>query len=210
MIYGYARVSTNGQARNGNSLEDQEQRLKSAGCEAIYTDSYTGTKMDRPRFGQLLQELKAGDCLVVTKLDRFARTVSGGIDTIRELLNRGVSVRILNMGLIDNTPTGRLMVTMLLGFAEFERDMIVERTSAGKEVARATKPGWREGRKAIQYDESVYRDCRAKHSRGEMTVDECCELLGIGRSTWYNRVRADRENHSGHDVQNGGDADGVA
>ena len=201
MIYGYARVSTTGQARNGNSLEDQEERLRQAGCEVIYHDSFTGTKMDRPNFGALIQRLSAGDCLIVTKLDRFARTVSGGVETIRDLLNRGVSVRILNMGLIDNTPTGRLMVTMLLGFAEFERDMIVERTSAGKEVARATKPGWREGRKAIQIDETLFSECRAKHERGEMTVAECCALLGIKKTTWYNRVGR---------AQDGGDADGVA
>lgn len=201
MMYGYARVSTNGQARNGNSLEDQVQRLQASGCEEIRTDSYTGTKMDRPNFTALIANLRAGDCLVVTKLDRFARTVAGGVETIRDLLNKGVSVRILNMGLIDNTPTGRLMVTMLLGFAEFERDMIVERTTAGKEVARATKPNWREGRKAIQIDEDIFRDCRAKQQNGELTVDECCELLGIKRSTWYNRVRSN---------QNGGDEHGVA
>lgn len=200
MIYGYARVSTTGQARNGNSLDDQESRLLTAGCERIYHDSYTGTKMDRPNFNVLIAKLQAGDCLVVTKLDRFARTVSGGITVIRSLLDRGVSVRILNMGLIDNTPTGRLMVTMLLGFAEFERDMIVERTSAGKEVARATKPNWREGRKAIEIDEDLFSDCRAKHDRGEMTVSECCAVLGIKKSTWYNRINGKKERGGADDV----------
>lgn len=187
MIYGYARVSTKGQARDGNSLPDQEEKLKKAGCSIIYHDSYTGTKMDRPEFTKLLSLLKNGDRLVVTKLDRFARTTSGGIDTINELLEKGVSVHILNMGLIDNTPTGRLIVTVLLAFAQFERDCIVERTSAGKAVAKATKPGWREGRNRkdiLNLEEYIERN-----QRGEMTVDECCEELGISRSTWYSRVK---------------------
>ena len=95
MIYGYARVSTRGQARDGNSIESQEQQLRSAGCESIYADSCTGTVMDRPKFTELMSKLKSGDRLVVAKLDRFARTTSGGIDTIRELLGRGVAVHIL-------------------------------------------------------------------------------------------------------------------
>ena len=189
MIYGYARVSTAGQSRDGNSLEDQEQKLRSAGCEEIYHDAYTGTKMDRPEFTVLMAKLANGDRLVVTKLDRFARTTAGGIETIRELLGRGVSIHILNMGLIDNTPTGRLMVTMLLGFAEFERDMIVERTMAGKEMAKASKPGWREGRKEIEMDDDAFQKFREKQKRREMTVEECCEALNISRSTWYNRVK---------------------
>jgi DNA invertase Pin-like site-specific DNA recombinase len=189
MIYGYARVSTIGQARNGNSLADQETALRSAGCEEIYHDHLTGTKMDRPEFTELIGRLRSGDRLVVTKLDRFARTAADGIAAIRRLLERGVSVHILNMGLIDNTPTGRLMVTMLLGFAEFERDMIVERTMAGKEVAKATRPDWREGRKAIKLDETEFQKFREKQKRQEMTVVECCEKLGISRRTWYNKIK---------------------
>ena len=189
MIYGYARVSTDGQARDGNSLDGQVAELKGAGCEAVYSDSYTGTKMERPEFSKLMEALKEGDRLVVTKLDRFARTASGGIDCIRGLLGRGVSVHILNMGLIDNTPTGRLMVTMLLAFAEFERDMIVERTTTGKAIARQNNPDFREGRKAIVLDEKVFSELREKNKKGEMCVGECCKVLGISRRTWYNRLR---------------------
>ena len=189
MIYGYARVSTKGQDRNGNSLVDQEEKLRSAGCGVIYHDSFTGTKMDRPEFSKLLNMLREGDRLVVTKLDRFARTTSGGIETINELLNRGVSVHILNMGLIDNTPTGRLIVTIMLAFAQYERDVIIERTLAGKEVAKASKPGWREGRKEKNIDNDLYVKFREKIQKGEATVAECCKKLGISRSTWYNRVK---------------------
>lgn len=137
MIYGYARVSTQKQATNGNSLADQERALKEAGAEKVISDSFTGTKMDRPQFTKLMQEIKSGDTLIVTKLDRFARTAVEGGAIVKQLHEMGVTVEILNMGKADNTPMGKLMVTMLLAFAEFERDMIVERTQTGKAVARA-------------------------------------------------------------------------
>lgn len=187
MIYGYARVSTRKQDVQGNSLEEQQKTLIDAGCEKIYHDSYTGTKMDRPEFVKLIGELKSGDRLVVTKLDRFARTTSGGIETIRQLLDRGVAIHILNMGLIDNTPTGRLIVTILLAFAEFEREMIVERTQGGKEIAK-TKPGWKDGRKPNEIDEELFAELREKQARREMTIPECCQLLGISESGWRRRV----------------------
>ena len=189
MIYGYARVSTMGQARDGNSLESQSEALRNAGCEEIFSDSYTGTKMDRPGFSELMGRLESGDRLVVTKLDRFSRTVAGGIESIRELLNKGVSVHILNMGLIDDTPTGRLMVTMLLAFAEFERDMIVERTSTGKAMAKANNPEWREGRRKKEVDMGALSVLREMQRDGRISVDGCCQQLGISRGTWYNLLR---------------------
>ena len=137
MIYGYARVSTTKQAMNGNSLEDQTRALTEAGAEKIVSDSFTGTKMDRPEFNKLRESLQEGDTLIVCKLDRFARTVVEGVGVIRELIERGVTVRILNMGTVENTPTGKVTLTVMMAFAEFERDMIVERTQAGKAIARA-------------------------------------------------------------------------
>lgn len=181
---GYGRVSTNGQATNGNSLEDQRSKLEEAGCEEIVLEAYTGTKMDRPKFTKLLAELEPGDTLVVTKLDRFARTASEGSALIKELLERGVAVHILNMGLIENTPTGRLILNVLLSFAEFERDMIVERTSEGKAIARATNPDYKEGRKALEIPEE-FEGYRSDVNSGRLTVTAACEELGISRSTWY-------------------------
>lgn len=189
MVYGYARVSTDGQDRYGNSLMDQMSKLKEAGCAEVLHDSFTGTKMERPEFTRLMGTLKSGDRLVVTKLDRFARTTSGGIETIKALMERGVAIHILNMGLIDNTPTGRLIVTILLAFAEFERDQIVERTQTGKAAARAKNPEWREGRKEIEIDPAVLAECQRAIAGGEKTVGECCKELGISRATWYNRVK---------------------
>ena len=138
--YGYARVSTVSQ-----DLEAQITALKAEGCEVIYHEKFTGTKKERPEFQAVLSALQEGDTLVVTKLDRFARSAVDAIQTIRELFERGVRVHILNMGIVENTPTGKLMLTILSGFAEFERDMIVERTQEGKAIARQ-REDFREGR----------------------------------------------------------------
>ena len=189
MVYGYARVSSDGQDRYGNSKQGQTEALKAAGCEKVYYEHFTGTKMDRPEFTKLMGELKAGDTLKVTKLDRFARTAADGAMKIKELMARGVTVHILNMGLIENTPTGRLMMQILLAFSEFERDNIMERLNDGKAIAKAKNPGWREGRKAIEIDEEAFSKFRERQKSGSMTVAECCRELGIGRSTWYNLCR---------------------
>ena len=148
MIYGYARVSTTGQATNGNSLEEQEQALREQGCDEIVVEQYTGTKTERPKFSELLEKLQRGDTLKVTKLDRFARNTEDGGRVIKELLSKGVKVHILNMGVIDDSPVGKVIYHVFLTFAEFERDMIVERTQAGKAVAR-TKAGFKEGRPEV-------------------------------------------------------------
>ena len=87
MIYGYSRVSTKGQAKDGNSLESQEKALREAGATKIFTDAFTGTKTDRPEFDKLIAEIKAGDTLVVTKLDRFARSMSQGSELVSELID---------------------------------------------------------------------------------------------------------------------------
>lgn len=145
MIYGYARVSTKLQKIDGNSLESQEQKLREAGAIEIYKDSFTGTKTDRPQFTILLQELKMGDTLIVTKLDRIARSMTQGSELVNELIDKGIRVHILNIGVMDNTPASKLIRNIFFSFAEFERDMIIERTQEGKAIAK-TKSGFKEGR----------------------------------------------------------------
>ena len=187
MIYGYARVSTKSQDMYGNSLKDQIKKLREAGAVVIFSDSFTGTKMDRPEFNKLLEVLQPGDTVIITKLDRFARTASDGAKMIQRLVDAGIIVNVLNMGIADNTPMGKLMVTMLLAFAEFERDMIVERTATGKEVKKVSDPNWREGRKRIDLpDFDLFYE---KNKIGEMTVSECCKELKISRNTWYRREK---------------------
>ena len=186
MIYGYARVSTKGQAKDGNSLEAQEKILRENGATTIYLESFTGTKKDRPKLNELMGVLKEGDTVIVTKLDRIARSTRDGLDIIEEFISKGVTINILNMGKFDNTPSGKLMRTVFLAFAEFERDMIVERTSEGKAVCRENDPDWREGRKQVVTPD--FEKFLKKQKDGEMTVTECCKELKISRKTWYNRV----------------------
>ena len=145
MVYGYARVSTKKQESEGNSIEEQTNRLKEQGCTNVVVEQYTGTTTHRPKLDMLLSHLQAGDTLKATKLDRLARTAADGSHLVKNLLEQGVNVHILNMGLIDNTPTGRLISTILFAFAEFERDMIIERTQAGKEIARTKGASGRGG-----------------------------------------------------------------
>jgi DNA invertase Pin-like site-specific DNA recombinase len=184
MIYGYVRVSTTGQARYGNSLEAQEQALKAAGAEQIYFDKFTGTKKHRPELDKLLQVIKQGDTLIVTKLDRVARSTIQGIELIEDLLSKGVVVNVLNIGIMDESPTGKLIRNIFLSFAQFERDMIVERTREGKEIARQ-REGYTEGRPEKQVPKEEFQKLREKQKDGEMTVNECCEMLDISRSKWY-------------------------
>ncbi len=136
MIYGYARVSSKTQQRDGNSLEEQRKQLTQLGAQEIIEECYTGTTVQRPKFNELIKKLDSGDTLVVTKFDRFARTASEGAALIKSLVDKGITVNIVNMGIAQNTPTGKLMIQILLAFAEYERDMIVERTQAGKAVAK--------------------------------------------------------------------------
>lgn len=145
MIYGYARVSTLGQCRDGNSLEDQVNALKEYGCQAIVEEAFSGKTMDRPKFKELISKLRKDDTLVVTKLDRFARTTIEGVQTVQDLFNEGIKVHILNMGLVEDTNIGRLILTIMLAFAEYERGMIVERTQTGKAIAKQN-PNFKEGR----------------------------------------------------------------
>lgn len=191
MRYGYGRVSSKGQRLYGMSLEDQVGHLKAQGIaeKNIKLDTCTGTKMDRPKFNEILSLLKPGDELVVCKLDRFARTAPEGAMLVRDLVERGVKVNILNIGVADNTPMGKVMVTVMLAFAEYERDMIVERTSMGKAYKREHDPAWREGRKRKEIDHEQFRNLAQKQKDGLVTVADCCRELGISKATWYEKLK---------------------
>lgn len=181
--YGYGRVSSIGQQLNGNSLEEQEKTLREAGAEEVVLECFTGTTIDRPKFSPLISKLKAGDTLFVTKLDRFARASDAG-KLIDELINRGVTVNILNFGVANNSPTGKLMLNIIFSFAQYERDMIWERTQEGKMAARAKNPDYKEGRKTLEIPDDFY-DYLEQTEMGVITVVEACSEMGISRSTWY-------------------------
>ena len=189
MIYGYARVSTKKQLE-GNSLEIQEKALLAKGAEKIIKEQYTGTTMQRPKLDALLEQLVSGDTLMAAKLDLIARTATEGATVIRSLQERGVVVHILNIGILDNSTTGRLMMNVLLAFAEFERDMIVERTQAGREVAR-THAGYREGRRPLP---QARKDAAVSMIRNGHSYKEACAATGLSRSTVLRAVQAAKNN----------------
>lgn len=126
-------------------LEGQLRQLEEERCDKVFFEKITGTKSDRPEFQKLLQAIQTGDTLVVTKLDRFARSTQDALNTIKYLFEKGVRINVLNLGIIENTSTGRLIFTIFSAFADFERDLIVERTQEGKEIAKQ-RPGFKEGR----------------------------------------------------------------
>lgn len=186
MIYGYARVSTKGQAKDGNSIEAQHKALQENGAQKIYTDSFTGTKANRPEFDKLLKEIKSGDILIVTKLDRFARSLTHGSELVNDLINKGVKVNILNIGIMDKTPSSKLIRNIFFSFAEFERDMIVERTQEGKTIARQD-PNFKEGRPRTYSKKQVNHALSLLSNKSYKQVEE---LTGISKSTLIRAKRA--------------------
>ncbi|MCK9443794.1 MAG: recombinase family protein [Tissierellaceae bacterium] len=187
MNYGYIRVSTKAQLDN-NSFEQQEKEILERYHDAeIYKEQFTGSSMDRPVFNKLLGKLQKNDTLVVTKLDRFCRTTKEGLELIDELSNRGIRIHILNMGLIEDTAMGKLIVTNLLAFSEFESSMIIERTQQGKAIAKE-KPYFKEGRPRKFNKKTIEQALRMLTvNGGGYSYNEVAEIMGISRSTLIRR-----------------------
>ena len=192
MKYGYARVSTYGQAKDGNSLESQVKQLSNEGVslENLYIDKYTGTKASRPNFDELLKKLQSGDTLVVTKLDRFSRSAVQGLNLINSLLDKGIRVHILNMGLMDNTPQSSLIRTIFLAFAEFERDLIVERTQEGKRIAKENNPNFKEGRPRKYSQKQIEYEIKLRNEG--TSYKEIQKLIGISKATLCRYMKKDQ------------------
>lgn len=173
MIFGYKRVSTQGQ-----DLEGQIAQLKGAGYDVIYSEKFTGTKAERQEFQKLLKQLKQGDTLTVTKMARFARSTIDAITTVKALFGRGERVHVLNMGIIDDTPTGRLIFNIFSAFAEFERDLIVERTKEGMEIAKL-KGNFKEGRPRKFKKSQIEHALKLLETHSYMQVED---ITGISKS----------------------------
>ena len=178
-VYGYIRLSTINQTRAGDSLEAQEAALRAAGATEVFVDSFTGTKLERPEFDRLNALLKGGDTLVVTGLDKLARTVGQVSERITDLIDRRITVNVLNLGILDNSSTSMLMRKTLLAFAQFERDMIVERTQEGRAIAR-TKEGYSEGRPK-KYNEEQMK--KAMELLNDHSYTQVAVMTGISKST---------------------------
>jgi DNA invertase Pin-like site-specific DNA recombinase len=177
MLIGYARVSTLDQ-----TLALQQDALTAAGCEHIYTDTISGSVTTRPGLMQALSHLRAGDTLVVWRLDRLGRSLAHLIDTIRDLQERGIGFRSLQEQIDTTTSGGKLVFHVFGALAEFERDLIRERTHAGLQAARAR--GRLFGRPKVLSPQEV-KQLRTLAKDERTTVGEICHTLGISRATYY-------------------------
>ena len=192
-IYGYARVST-AQQDYATQIED----LKRAGAPKIFKDKYTGTTADRPEFDKLMAKIKNGDTLIVTKLDRLARNPQDALNIVKKMNAEGVILRVLNIGTIDNSPSGRLIFTVFSAFAEFERDLIVSRTQEGKAWAKANNPNFHDGMPR-KYDQEQINFAWKLHTQDHMSYSEISKKLGMSKATIYRRFRELKQNKKATD-----------
>jgi DNA invertase Pin-like site-specific DNA recombinase len=186
MLIGYARVSTEDQ-----NLDLQRDALTKAGCERIYDDRLSGAKAQRPGLTRALDQLRAGDTLVVWRLDRLGRSLKDLIARAEQLKEMQVGLTSLQESIDTSTSGGQLIFHMFGALAEFERNLIRERTNAGLAAARARgRLGGRPPKlSAKQRDHAV-----ALYNSKTHTVAEICQLMGIGRQTFYNYLsRAEKD-----------------
>ena len=176
MLIGYARVSTQDQ-----SLELQRQALSQAGCQKVFEDHVSGAKTERPGLAKAWETLREGDTLVVWKLDRLGRSVKQLVNLVGELHQQGVQFKSLTDAIDTMTPSGRFFFHVMASLAEMERELIVERTRAGLEVARQL--GRKGGRKP-KMTESKIKSARKLLASG-MTAKEVAHNLGVSVPTLY-------------------------
>lgn len=179
MKFGYARVSTEEQR-----LDLQMDALEKAGCERIFSEHASGAKTDRPELAEMMKYLREGDTVVVYKLDRLGRSMKHLIELIEQFDALGVNFVSISDAIDTSTPTGRLFFHVMASLAEFERDLIRERTKAGLEAARAR--GKNGGRPATD-QKKVDLALRMYESK-EYTIKEICEASGISVGTLYKYI----------------------
>ncbi|RME56085.1 MAG: recombinase family protein [Caldilineae bacterium] len=183
MLVGYARVSTDDQ-----NLDLQLDALREAGCERVFTDEMSGAKAERPGLQEALDFLRTGDALVVWRLDRLGRSLKDLVQRVEELRERGVDFRSLHESIDTTSPVGKFQFHVFSALAEFERDLIRERTMAGLQAARAR--GRLGGRKRTMTPEKVKMAARLMQDRS-VPVEEICRTLGVSRTTLYRYVTPD-------------------
>ena len=190
MIYGYARVSSTTQ-----HLDTQVAQLTAYGCEKVFQEKLSGrTLKHRAQFSALLDQVTSGDTVVVTKLDRFARSTQDALNTMAALTERGVSLVVLNMGgdVVDTaTAIGKLLITVLAGIAEFEADLIHERQIEG--IAAAKARGVYKGRPrtyTAHHQGLVHAlELLAHRDTNHLTVHDICAMTQVSRATLYRLAR---------------------
>jgi DNA invertase Pin-like site-specific DNA recombinase len=180
MLIGYARISTPEQ-----SLGLQKDDLQRAGCERVFTDIASGANVERPGLAEALAFVRKGDTLVVWKLDRFGRSLSDLIEGVGRLRERGVEFRSLGESIDTTTSAGKLIFHVFAALAEFERDIIRERTVAGLAAARAR--GRRGGRRPV-LDEKKIAMAKSLYADPKNSPAVIAEALGVSRATLYRYV----------------------
>ncbi|MBK8506160.1 MAG: recombinase family protein [Saprospiraceae bacterium] len=183
MLLGYARVSTTDQ-----NPDLQIDALKKAGCKKIYVDKLSGTKSDRPELTKLREHLRDGDTLVVWRLDRLARSLKNLIQWVTELEEQKVAFKSLQEAIDTTTPSGKLIFHIFGALAEFERNLIRERTMAGLTAARARG---KLGGRPEKVDQATQKKIRGLYNSKELTVMEICETMGISKPTMYKYLKVD-------------------
>jgi DNA invertase Pin-like site-specific DNA recombinase len=183
MLIGYARVSTLDQ-----TLDLQEDALRAVKCKQIYRDKISGAKVDRPGLDQALDHLREGDTLVVWRLDRLGRSLKDLIEFVTKLEKQGIGFMSLTEQIDTTTSSGKLIFHLFGALAEFERNLIRERTQAGLVAARTR--GRRGGRPSVlgKLDHKKVQQALQWYEEQERSVAEICTLLGIARSTFYHTV----------------------
>lgn len=181
MQIGYARVSTSDQ-----NLNLQKDALRTAGCERLFTDIVSGASVERPGLREALNECRPGDTLVVWKLDRLGRSLPHLVETVSGLAARGVGFHSLQEQIGTTTSGGKLIFHIFASLAEFERDVIRERTKAGLAAARARG---RTGGRPKGVDQKKKKASLALKKEAGHSVREICEIVGISRNTYYKYTR---------------------
>jgi len=182
-LLGYARVSTGDQ-----DASLQVDALTAAGCFKVFTDTASGALQERPGLARLQEQLRPGDTLVVWRLDRLGRSLRHLIDSLNDLQARGVGFRSLTESIDTTTPGGRLVFHVFAALAEFERELIRERTAAGLAAARAR--GRQGGRPPLLTGDQQLA-ARRMYEQQDMTVEQIGEVLGVSRTTVYRTLRTD-------------------
>ncbi|EEC6094221.1 recombinase family protein [Salmonella enterica] len=178
LLLGYARVSTDDQ-----ELANQRAELTAAGCSRLFAEKITGTRRDRPELARLLDHLRPGDVVTVTRLDRLARSTRDLLDIAEQIQAAGAGLRSLAEPWADTTsPAGRMVLTVFAGIAEFERSLIIDRTRSGRQAAKAK--GVKFGPPPTLTPEQIAH-ARALVDQEGRTVKEAAALLGVHRSTLY-------------------------
>src|SRR5215469_1215363 len=184
MKIGYARVSTKDQ-----TVALQVDALKKAGCSKVYTEVMSGARSDRPILAKLLEHLRPGDILVIWKLDRLGRSLQHLVDLVNDLIARKVGLKSLNDPIDTTTSHGRLTFNLFASLAEFERDVIRERTQAGLSAARARGRQGGRPRGITAKAESTAYAAGALYREGKLSAHDIAEKLRIAKSTLYAYLR---------------------